>query len=127
MTSTTLERLRAYYAGGATTTSFPRGGRLAVAAVICAVPAYFAFRLLFNTSGPGAMACVLGFVLFAGPAVIVLPALRHDREHAGREVIAQRRHEREVAAAVRAQSEAQSGPEPTTSTWESRPAPPIRW
>jgi hypothetical protein len=113
--------LRALLGSGATVTSFPRVGRLAIGAMVCAVPAYFAFRFLFNTDGPGAMLCMLGVVLFGAPAVVVLPALRHDPEHAGREEIVRRRLARELA------SGAEAGSEEPRSTWEDRPAPPRRW
>lgn len=114
-------RLRAYLRGGATSTSFPRAGRLAVAVVVCAVPAYFAVRLLHNTEGPAAMACLLGLTLFGAPAAILLPALRHDPEHAGREEIARRRLERALA------SDAGTDADVPGSTWDERPAPPTRW
>jgi hypothetical protein len=122
----TLGRLRAHLLGGATATSFPRAGRLAVALAVCAVPAYFALRLAYNAAGPAAMACLLGLTLFGAPAAIVLPALRHDPEHAGREEIARRRLER----ALRSDADADAGgtgDQPPRSTWESRPAPPSRW
>jgi len=121
--SPTLALLRAYLAGGATTTSFPRGGRLALAAAVCAVPAYFVVRLPFQPDGQSAMACVLAIALSGAPAVAILPALRHDPEHAGREEIAQRRHEREMDALVGADEKAHL-PE---STWTRRPTPPTRW
>lgn len=122
MGSPTLAQLRAYLAGGATTTSFPRGGRLAVAAAVCAVPAFFLSRFPFQTDGSGRMACMACVVLFGAPAVIILPALKHHAEHAGRQEIAQRRHQREVA--VSAADDDAGLPE---STWATRPDPPTRW
>jgi hypothetical protein len=121
--SPSVARLRAYLRGGATAASFARGTRLAVGAVVCAVPAYFAFRFLFNAEGPGAMACVLGVVLFGGPAVVILPALRHDPDHAGREEVVRRRLERELSTPAAAKD----GSGVPTSTWAQRPAPPTRW
>jgi hypothetical protein len=117
----TPARLRAYLRGGATTVSFPRAGRLAVALLVLAAPAYFAMRLALDHSGPAGMAATLGLVLFGGPAVVILPALRHDPEHAGREEIVRRRLARELA------SGAEAGSEEQRSTWEDRPAPPRRW
>jgi hypothetical protein len=118
----TLARLRAYLRGGATTTSFPRAGRLAIALAVVAVPAYFAYKLAYNNEGPAAMMCLLGIVLFGAPAVVVLPALRHDPDHAGREEIARRRRERALAAALDTDDDGQP-----RSTWAQRPTPPSRW
>lgn len=118
----TPARLRAYLRGGATTTSFPRGSRLAIALVVLAVPAYFTVKLAFNTEGPAAMACVVGIVLFGAPAAIILPALRHDPDHAGREEIARRRRDRALAAAL--DDDEETAP---PSTWTERPVPPSRW
>lgn len=119
----TPARLRAYLRGGATTTSFPRAGRLAIALMVLAVPAYFVVKLASNTEGPAAMACVVGIVLFGAPAVVILPALRHDPDHAGREEIERRRRERELASAL----DAGTGADAPSSTWAQRPAPPSRW
>jgi hypothetical protein len=118
----TPARLRDYLRGGATTTSFPRAGRLAIALMVLAVPAYFLVKLACNSEGPAAMACLLGLVLFGAPAAIVLPALRHDPDHAGREEIARRRQERALAAALDTDDDGRP-----RSTWAQRPTPPSRW
>lgn len=117
-----LHRLRAYLAGGASTTSWSRGARLAIAVVACAVPAYFALKLVTN-SGAGAMAALLGLVLFGAPLVVILPGLLQGAEQLSRADIARRREERSRAAGLVAAGEAEA----PASTWAQRPEPPTRW
>jgi hypothetical protein len=107
---------------GSSVSSLSRATRVAIAAPWCAVPAFFAYKLLFNSSGPAAMACVLMIVLFGSPLVLILPALRHHPEHASNDWIVQRRLEREVAGALAAEAPERED-EPSLS---SRRAP-TRW
>ncbi len=95
--------LRRLLSAGSSVSSLSRAARIAIAAPWCVIPAFFAYKFLFNSSGPAAMACVLMIVLFGTPLVVILPALRHHPEHASNDWIVQRRLEREITGAMAAE------------------------
>jgi hypothetical protein len=120
-------RWRVLLTAGSSVTSVPRSVRIAIGSVACLLPANWLLRLIHNWGGEDTDPVVgvynagywMFFVLFSAPLVVILPAMRHRRDHADPRAAAQVRVQRHVDSAPDEDAE--------PSRFADRPAPPVRW
>lgn len=94
--SVIMEAARRGLSRGSSVTSLPLLVRGGMAAGLCTAPVFFAAKLATNWGTPAAMVCLLGLVLSAAPAAVILPALRSRVDVATRSNIEGRRLERRL-------------------------------